>query len=111
MNRLPGYRCRTRFLHRNRLSDPGIEDLLTAFETVSPEDFPSLADEVVPDLHEPAGQAPVAIPAATPLADWTEPELPVLEEVPVLDMAAEPGSGPMPGTFEPVDPESFPSDG
>ncbi len=88
---------------------PGIEDLLTAFETVSPEDFPSLADEVVPDLHEPAGQAPVAIPAATPLADWTEPELPVLEEVPVLDMAAEPGSGPMPGTFEPVDPESFPS--
>ncbi len=88
---------------------PGIEDLLTAFETVSPEDFPSLADEVVPDLHEPAGQAPVATPAATPLADWTEPELPVLEEVPVLDMAAEPGSGPMPGTFEPVDPESFPS--
>ena len=42
---------------------PDIEATLTAFEAVSPEDFPSLADEVVPDLHEPVGQAPVAAPS------------------------------------------------
>ncbi|MCD2506128.1 hypothetical protein LRN57_14555, partial [Staphylococcus aureus] len=48
---------------------PGIEDLLTAFETVSPEDFPSLADEAVPDLHEPVGQAPVAAPSPEAVAE------------------------------------------